>query len=214
MSVSRSSIQQPLLSKRWMLFVDGENLAIRGQETAKVNSIELAHEDFHEPDVFLWFPTDKDVWETLLLAHCPFQLKRMPERTHYYTSIKGDDLKIKSLKNKVWRCHFDPHVFKKEKDGRSKQVDISLTTDLLSNAYRDRYDVAVVISGDGDFIPVLSEVRRLGKQVILMALSSGRSPKLAWSSDYFKCLNELFLRAWRASKGVKGKALRESPITT
>jgi uncharacterized LabA/DUF88 family protein len=43
-----------------------------------------------------------------------------------------------------------PHVFRREsKERKSKGVDITLTKDLLVNAFQDNYDVAVLIAGDG-----------------------------------------------------------------
>jgi hypothetical protein len=40
---------------RWMLFVDGENFTIRGQEVAAANGLVLAEGGLHRRDVFLWF---------------------------------------------------------------------------------------------------------------------------------------------------------------
>jgi len=55
------------------------------------------------------------------------------------------------------------------KDGmpeyRVKGDDIQVTTDMLSMAYEDAYDTAVLVSGDGDFRPVILKVRKLGKAV-------------------------------------------------
>jgi len=36
---------------------------------------------------------------------------------------------------------------------------------MLSRAYKDHYDIAVLVSGDGDFARVLQEVKDLGKKV-------------------------------------------------
>ncbi|WP_461828647.1 LabA-like NYN domain-containing protein [Aquifex sp.] len=46
-----------------------------------------------------------------------------------------------------------------------KEVDIMLATDMLSLAYKDAYDTAVLVSGDSDFIYTVEEVQRLGKRV-------------------------------------------------
>lgn len=46
-----------------------------------------------------------------------------------------------------------------------KGDDIYLATDLISLAYEDAYDVAIVVSGDGDFVPAIQKVQKLGKKV-------------------------------------------------
>lgn len=48
---------------------------------------------------------------------------------------------------------------------RVKGDDIHLATDMLAGAYEDRYDTAVLVSGDGDFRPAILKVRKLGKRV-------------------------------------------------
>jgi len=48
---------------------------------------------------------------------------------------------------------------------RIKGDDIHLATDLISNAYEDHYDTAVLVSGDGDFAPAVMQVQKLGKKV-------------------------------------------------
>ena len=42
---------------RWMLFVDGENFTIRGQEFVKSLGAQLLEGPFYERDHFLWFPS-------------------------------------------------------------------------------------------------------------------------------------------------------------
>ena len=43
-----------------------------------------------------------------------------------------------------------------------KGVDVHLATHLVAMAYRDEYDVAILVSGDGDLAPAVHEVRRRG----------------------------------------------------
>ncbi len=46
-----------------------------------------------------------------------------------------------------------------------KGDDIYLATDLISGAYENLYDTALIISGDEDFVPVIKKVQKLGKKV-------------------------------------------------
>lgn len=47
-----------------------------------------------------------------------------------------------------------------------KGDDIHLAIDMLSDAYKNKYDKAILLSGDGDFAPVVSYIKKEGKQVI------------------------------------------------
>ena len=47
-----------------------------------------------------------------------------------------------------------------------KEVDTSLVADVISNAYEDRYDVALIVSGDRDMRPAGDCIKRIGKDVI------------------------------------------------
>lgn len=46
-----------------------------------------------------------------------------------------------------------------------KQVDTSIVADMVKGAAIDAYDVAILLSGDADFIPAIEVVNSLGKQV-------------------------------------------------
>ena len=46
-----------------------------------------------------------------------------------------------------------------------KGDDIYIATDIVSFAYEDRYDTAILVSGDSDFVPVVKRVQKLGKKV-------------------------------------------------
>jgi hypothetical protein len=60
-------------------------------------------------------------------------------------------------------------VFTKQRGGEpSKGVDVTLTTALVSHAYRDDYDVAFLICGDGDYVPVVEEIKHAGKRVVVV----------------------------------------------
>jgi len=66
-----------------------------------------------------------------------------------------------------------------------KGVDILIAADMLTGALRDCYDTAILVSGDGDFAPVLDEIKRAGKQVENATFSSCRSDALINASDLF-----------------------------
>jgi uncharacterized LabA/DUF88 family protein len=46
-----------------------------------------------------------------------------------------------------------------------KGDDIYLAVDLVSGAYENLYDTALIVSGDEDFVPAIRKVQKLGKKV-------------------------------------------------
>ena len=46
-----------------------------------------------------------------------------------------------------------------------KGDDISLALNMQGDAYENKYDKAILISSDGDFVPLVEKVKRLGKEI-------------------------------------------------
>lgn len=46
-----------------------------------------------------------------------------------------------------------------------KGIDVRLATDMLSHAFRNTFDVAMLVSGDADFADMLQAVKDQGKHV-------------------------------------------------
>jgi uncharacterized LabA/DUF88 family protein len=78
-----------------------------------------------------------------------------------------------------------PCVFKKNKTRGSKRVDISLTTDMLLHASRRNYDIAVLIAGDEDYVPVVQAVKLEGRRVLLWFIEDGLNPLLKKAADSY-----------------------------
>ncbi len=55
-----------------------------------------------------------------------------------------------------------------------KQVDVQIAVDLVSMAQRNEYDVAYLLSADGDFVPAVKEAKRVGKCVFAVSASTGQ----------------------------------------
>ncbi|RKX69107.1 NYN domain-containing protein [candidate division WOR-3 bacterium] len=66
-----------------------------------------------------------------------------------------------------------------------KGVDVRLAVDMLSLAYRDVYDTAILVSGDGDFVPVVKAVKDIGKHVENAYFWKGHSDYLFQECDKF-----------------------------
>jgi len=83
------------------------------------------------------------------------------------------------------------------KDGKPeftvKGDDIYLATDMVSFAYENKYDIAILVSGDGDFVPAIKRIQKLGKNVenAFFNVSSSNFLKNVCNSSI--CLDEFAL---------------------
>ena len=83
-----------------------------------------------------------------------------------------------------------------------KGVDITLATDLLRFAWQDLYDVAILVSGDGDFAYALQATKDLGKHVVVAAFPSNLSSELAQVADDREFFTpEFFSDIWSRRRG-------------
>jgi uncharacterized LabA/DUF88 family protein len=91
-------------------------------------------------------------------------------------------------------------VFKKVRaEEKAKGVDIALAKDFLSHAFLHNYDVAVLVAGDSDYVPLINEVKRLGKVVYVVFFQNyGLSPELHLAADMFFEMEHFFLERWQA----------------
>lgn len=152
-----------------------------------------------DKDIFVWEPSSIFVGLHVVL------------RATYYTYVQGSLEGVDEAAKKIKELNFcnyrpvgtnfghlpntlTPCVFSKPKNRKAKGVDIQLTVDILTHAYQDNCDTVYLMSGDGDYVPVLEEVQRLGKQVFISAFSSGLNPKLRLMADSFQLLDSYYLQ--------------------
>jgi len=87
----------------------------------------------------------------------------------YYGSMRPDRINIESnFHNFLKRNNFTTIILPLKLRGKGyieKGVDGALLTDLVSYAHIDKYDVAILVSGDQDYWTGLKKVKALGKKV-------------------------------------------------
>jgi len=71
-----------------------------------------------------------------------------------------------------------------------KGVDIQIAIDILRLAYANAYDIAILVSGDGDFAEVVRVVQDMGKQVENTTFHALSSHRLAQQADRFYPLDD------------------------
>lgn len=183
--------------QRTFVFVDGENLVMRYQ--AMVAAGATPKKDVvHVPDVFVWHP-EVTTWSCMDIA-----------RVTYYTSTTGDQKRVSELKSQIaditFNYNYDPNddvqpgmaqlvpkIFhKSSKSQKTRNVDINITIDVMRAAHLANADLLYILSGDGDYLPLIEEVGRHGKEVWLSAFSSGLNEQLRSSVDLFHGLDNFF----------------------
>lgn len=178
--------------RRAMVFIDGENLVCRYQAMLEHGS-KPNHDVSHRKDVFVW---SKDA----IRIAGQYEIERATMYTYTTGSPEGVENVSDEIKNLRFTAHLGsqlpntlfPQVFWKQKGTTGKGVDIQMTVDILTHAYHNNYDILYLITGDGDYFPLLKEVMRFGKQVYIAALSNGLSPKLKNAADAFIDLDPIF----------------------
>ncbi|MCX5848343.1 MAG: NYN domain-containing protein [Deltaproteobacteria bacterium] len=182
---------------RVMIFVDGENLSIRFKSFIDNEKLEKLEKHIgYEKDIYVWSPFLN------LSNHNICAIVRI----FYYTSLKGDDDKIRSIFDALKSLGVtDPKIFKKKPNNKTKRVDITLATDMLSNAYNNNFDIAILVAGDEDYIPLVQELKHCGKQISLWFLEDGLSQSLKRECDHFFDMKQIFL--------TEGNLLSQYPYT-
>jgi uncharacterized LabA/DUF88 family protein len=125
-------------------------------------------------------------------------------RTYYYDaqiSEKEDRKKYREINKNMERVEYIPGfdvrlgTLKKTKDGyRQKGVDTLIAIDMLSKAYENHYDMAVLVAGDEDFLEVVKSVKNTGKRVIGVFFRSHISENLMNSFDRCFIINKEWIQ--------------------
>lgn len=92
-----------------------------------------------------------------------------------------------------------------------KGVDVMLATDLVTNAYNDHYDTAIVVSGDSDFYPALQAVKDVGKHVEVAAFDMNLSAESSRTADVVvKFTKTFFTGLWMTRAQARSRSAASS----
>ena len=115
------------------------------------------------------------------------------DRTHFQKLLEITEKKSEGQKNFLNRAKtynfFEirkkPLQFTEKKGVFQKGVDVQLAVDLVTNAYLNTYDIAVLFSGDIDLLESIKTVKGLGKQVIIFSHYHNMAQEMIRESDIF-----------------------------
>jgi uncharacterized LabA/DUF88 family protein len=89
-------------------------------------------------------------------------------------------------------------VFDRNVANREKQVDSSIVTVMLDDSYQhmkpERGDMAILVAGDGDYVPAVRSLQRRGLKVRVVFWRHAASRELRETADEFNELDPHFSR--------------------
>ncbi len=173
-------------TQRFMLFIDGTNFLI---ELGKELELSICAE---KPPLSSFKFAEMIVNDITRYVNQDYIIRK-----YWFGSYQGDETFGKDLRQHLKAHDFEPILIKK-KHGKEKGVDISLTKEMLVNAFNNNFDVAFLISGDEDYLTLVNEVKRYGVKLYGAFFNHGLSDELKLAFDKFNLIskNELISKNW------------------
>jgi uncharacterized LabA/DUF88 family protein len=114
-------------------------------------------------------------------------------RVVYYDAIPDDKQNQKEDVEEYWRIvelledvHLGFGALRGlKRNMRQKGVDTLMAVDMLVGAFSGLFDIAILVAGDADFVPVVEEVKRRGVMVAVAGFSKSVSEDLRRVADRF-----------------------------
>jgi len=100
--------------------------------------------------------------------------KAYKKQQRFFESLR----RIKRLELFLGRLEKRPNNQKAEKG-----VDVKLAVDLVTNAFYGKYDIAIIVTNDADFVPAIKAVQEGGKAVYNVSFPKSRSFHLSKVCD-------------------------------
>jgi len=158
-----------------MIFIDGHYLekTIKDESDGKINYELLArhlvlHANFSNKETptlirayyYDGRPDLKDVEN--------FQTDEQEKaKTKIENAIAIQDKKLKEIRNITsFDVRLGQAVLLKSLDFRQKGVDLLIGIDMITKAYENQFDIAVLLAGDSDFFELVEAVKHIGSRVV------------------------------------------------
>ena len=167
--------------QRVAIFIDGSNLyySLKNLKIDRINFQRL-----------LQLLIKDKMLITTFYYNAPLNIKVNPKTYWEQQKFFNELRKIPDFN--VVLCRLRKH---KRKNGNYvfdvKGDDVHLAVDLVSGAYENLYDIAIIVSGDEDFVPAIKKAQKLGKKIINAYFKSSSSASLKKTCDDFIYMNDL-----------------------
>lgn len=148
--------------KRVILFIDGSNFYY-GLKSIYGDSKSLSDFNFKKLGEVL---AEESKLEKVFYYNAPLDFKENPKKyskqQKFFNKVRKTDkveLRLSRLqKRKIKGTNRFYYVVKGD--------DIHIAAEIVKEAYEDNYDIAILVSGDGDFVPCIKIVQNKGKEAI------------------------------------------------
>lgn len=160
-----------------MVFIDYQNFNITMKNFLQSKNESLFNVNFSKlaENLNNSVKLDPVLLKTFLFAHrpCDKLLKLDYYRSHYnwLSSLKDKEYfeviegtqEIRPINKQISIDINDSNTYTTKEKG----TDINLAVHMLSKAYQNSYDIAILVSGDTDYIPIIEILHQIGKIVVL-----------------------------------------------
>ena len=180
---------------RAALFIDEANIYF-SQKTLKWEV------DFEK--VYSYFSSHFALYNCFFYAAEPLESEKEKKEEYQQMTLQGYTMRLKRLKE--IRDKTGKIVAKKA------NLDIEMAVDMF--ATKDNYDIAVVFSGDSDFIRVVELLRTYGKQILIFSTKGHSAIDLINAGDKYvdmKEMKKLFAVEKKKKAPTKQPAKKKSP---
>jgi uncharacterized LabA/DUF88 family protein len=171
-----------------MIFIDGSNVhwALKTYQREMRSNFKIDYEKLQSV-----LTRNRDLVRTIYYGSLP-QAEIQPGQTRFmeYLRTTGIQIVTRSLKKREDADSGEMRLVE-------KGVDVALAIDLLALAWEGAYDVAIVFSGDADFVGAIEHVMKKGKNVEVLAFRNSCSHELrdtALRTTYFEDIGGLVKR--------------------
>lgn len=161
---------------RVMVFIDYQNFKINLQEHCKSKRKSIRSINYWALGKLIneIIPFQSEVIKTYLFAYKPCEkLMELEQHKKYYDwlctlknapyleVIEGRQ-EVRPYDEKTFDIH-NPQTYHTEE----KETDINLATHMLSKGFQNAYDIAILVTGDTDYIKVVETLHGIGKIVVI-----------------------------------------------
>lgn len=163
-----------------MVFIDYQNFNINLLKHYRESETSLKNVSYNDlsREINAQIPLESEVIKTYLFAYKPcdelMQLESYSKyyswlekmrNTHYLEIIEG-----RQVIRKINGVEFDINDTKTYTT-EEKETDINLATHMISKGFQNAYDIAILVSGDTDYVSVIKTLHDLGKIIVLAHFS-------------------------------------------
>ena len=164
-------------------------------------------------------PLDSEVIKTYLFAYKPCEeLMLLEPYQRYYNWLNGmkktpylEVIEGRQDIHRIYGVEFDindPSTYTPEE----KETDINIATHMIAKGFQNAYDIAILVSGDTDYVQVIRTLHDLGKIVVIAHFPEQNIAKYQGMYDAEVILDDdLLHRAGNASYGREKRSRERYP---